>query len=532
MKGLLRYNVAWPILAGSFLLLCGCMKAGPDYVRPEIAVSSQWLEAKDERVQSAPAQCHAWWEAFGDPVLNQIIERAYHENLTLKIAGIRVLEARAQLGIAVGEIYPQTQQVDGALTFNRTGDRSSQAARGQAGGTQLSYWQDAVHLSAAWEVDFWGKFRRAIESADAGLRASVADYDSALVSLTADAAAAYIQLRTLQRRIDIARQNIATQKESLQIAEARFRAGATSERDVAQARTVLFNTQATLPTLEGQLQQAKNVLSVLLGAPPSESLSQTLQGAGEIPVPPMQVAVGIPADLLRRRPDVRSAELRAMAQSAQIGVAKAELLPAFTLTGSIGFVSNTLGSFALSDIARSSALTAATGPSFRWDILNYGRITNNVRLQDARFQELLISYQNTVLQAQQEVEDSLAGFLRAQENTEYLARSAEAAKRSLDLATVQYQQGSTDFTTVLTSQQSLLTAQDSLASALGSISSNLVGVYRALGGGWEIREGQDLVSPDIKQTMAKRTHWGKLLSPTVYMPRDGGSESPIPPPDW
>ena len=164
--------------------------------------------------------------------------------------------------------------------------------------------------------------------------------------------------------------------------------------------------------------------------------------------------------------------------------------------------------------------------------MNYGRITNNVRLQDARFQELLISYQNTMLQAQQEVEDSLAGFLRAQENTEYLAQSAEAAKRSLDLATIQYQQGSTDFTTVLTSQQSLLTAQDSLASALGSISSNLVGVYRALGGGWEIREGQDLVSPDIKQAMAKRTHWGKLLSPAVYMPRDGRSESPIPPPDW
>ena len=350
------------------------------------------------------------------------------------------------------------------------------------------------------------------------------------MSLTADAASAYVQIRTLQKRLDIARQNIETQKESLQIAEVKYKGGLTTERDVEQAKTVLFNTQSTVPTLELQLRQEKNALSVLLGLPPG-NLEDLLLGASDIPAPPPQVAVGIPADLLRRRPDVRSAELQAAAQCAQIGVAKAELFPAFSLTGTFGFLSTDVSTFKLSDMADWRSRVSSVGPSFQWNILNYGRITNKVRLQDARFQELLVGYQNTVLQAQREVENSLAGFLRTQENAEFLAQTASAAKRSLDLAVLQYRAGSADFTTVLAAQQSLLTAQDSFASAMGSISVNLVGLYRALGGGWQIREGQDVVSPEVRELMAKRTNWGNLLSPSVYLPPPG-PEPTLRRPDW
>lgn len=351
------------------------------------------------------------------------------------------------------------------------------------------------------------------------------------MSLTADAANLYIRIKTLDRRLEIARRNVEAQTEALQIAEARFKGGTTTQRDVEQAKTVLFNTQSTIPTLEAQVRQAQNGLSVLLALPPGER-EPVWEGTPGIPAPPPQVAVGIPADLLRRRPDVRSAELLAMAQSSRIGVAKADLLPAFSLTGSFGFLSTDIGSFKLSDMFSWKARTGSMGPSVQWDILNYGRITNNVRVEDARFQELLIAYQNIVLRAQQEVEDFLAGYLRAQENAEWLAQSADAAKRSLDLAFIQYQQGITDFTTVLAAQQALLTAQDSFANALGSIGGNLVELYRALGGGWQVREGQEFVSPEIREVMARRTNWGKLLSTAADSVPDPEPESPVRTPDW
>jgi NodT family efflux transporter outer membrane factor (OMF) lipoprotein len=528
------------------ILPAGCTKVGPNYVRPETSVSPNWLDAQDARLETYSAQYGAWWEVFNDPILNRLIERAYHDNLSLKIAGVRVLEARAQLGITVGFLYPQTQQASGSVTYNRipsagglgSGSTSgvsntsgSSSSTGSGSSSSFSYWRDQIGLDVAWEIDFWGRFRRAIESDEANLLSFVADYDSTLVTLIGDVAGYYIQIRTLEKRLEIAWQNLDIQRESLKIAETRLAGGVSTERDVEQARTLLFNTQAAIPTLEAQLQQAKNALSVLLGLPPG-NLTGILAGASGIPAPPPTAAVGIPADLLRRRPDVRSAELQAVAQSAQIGVAKAELFPAFSLNGSFGFTSTDAGRSDLSDMFRRRSRFVSTGPAFQWNILNYGRITNNVRLQDARFQELLISYQNTVLQAQQEVENYLAGFLRAQENADSLSQSAQAARRSLDLAVVQYQQGSTDFTTVLTAQQALLTAQDSFATALGAISGNLIGVYRALGGGWEIRVGDDIISPEIKEVMERRTNWGKLLAPAAYMPPASELEATIRAPDW
>jgi NodT family efflux transporter outer membrane factor (OMF) lipoprotein len=504
-----REGKFYPILLIIVPLLFGCAKVGPDFHRPDVMVSTNWMEAGDERVKNESADYRNWWRVFNDSVLDRLIDRAYQENLSIRIAGVRVLEARAQLGIALGGLYPQTQQASGSVQYNRPS---------AAGAFPLSeYYQSQIGANAGWELDFWGKFRRAIESADASWLATVADYDNSLVSLTADVANSYITIRTLEKRIEIAHQNVETQKESLKIAEARFKYGTVTQLDVEQARTVLESTLSAIPSLEAQLRQTENALSVLLGLPPSD-LSDYLKGASEIPVSPPQVVVGIPADLLRRRPDVRSAEFQAAAQSAQIGVAKADLYPAFSLTGNFSFLATDIGKSKLGDIFKWSSRDIQTGPVFQWNIFNYGRITNNVRVQDARFQELLITYQNVVLKAQQEVGDNLIAFLRAQERARFLARSTASAKKALGLAVLQYRQGIKDFTTVLIAQQSLLNEQDNLATTLGNISSNLVGVYRALGGGWEIREGKELVPPGVREEMAKRTDWGGLLTPASNNP--------------
>jgi NodT family efflux transporter outer membrane factor (OMF) lipoprotein len=497
----------------------GCAMVGPDYMRPPVKMEQTWQDTGDKRVQTQPANYKDWWQAFKDPALNKLIDTAYRENLTLRIAGVRVIEARAQLGIAIGDFYPQTQQGAGSLTRTRISERDPTATPS----TQFTFNQVQAGLNAGWELDFWGKFRRGIQSADASLQATMADYDNGLVSLTGDVATIYITIRTLEKRLGIARQNVQIQTESLQIAQARFQGGTTSQRDEEQAKTILANTQATIPTLESQLRQAQNALSVLLGMPPGD-LADWLTGKSEIPAPPPQVAVGIPADLLRRRPDIRSAELRALAQCSLIGVAKADLYPAFSLTGTVGFTASDVATFYLGDIFQWRSRAASFGPSFSWNLFNYGRITNQVRVQDARFQESLIAYQNSVLKAQQELEDNLVGFLKAQERARFLSDSVTAAMRSLELAVLQYREGMTDFTTVLTAQQSLLSEQDSLATTLGDISRNLVGVYRALGGGWEIREGQDFVPAETKEAMARRTNWGRLLAPAAVAlpPEDQG----------
>jgi NodT family efflux transporter outer membrane factor (OMF) lipoprotein len=517
------------------MLALGCAMVGPDYVRPPVQVEQTWLDTGDKRVQVAPAEYKDWWQAFKDPALNQLIDTAYRENLTLRIAGVRVLGARAQLGIVTGQLYPQSQQATGSLQKERISPggvvSGSPQSSSSFGGMSLASAQ--IGLTASWEIDFWGKFRRAIQSADASLQATIADYDNVLVSLTADVASNYIVMRTLEKRLAIAIENVRIQTESLQIAQARFTGGTTSERDVEQAKTILANTQATIPTLEGQVRQTKNALSVLMGLPPHD-LANLFKGKAVIPAPPPQVAVGIPADLIRRRPDIRAAELRAAAQCDQIGVAKAQLFPAFSLTGTFGPQATDVGRATLADMFNWRNRAGSMGPTVQWNILNYGQITNNVRFQDAQFQELLITYQNTVLKAQQEVEDNLVAFLKAQERAHFLSESTTAAMRSLELAVIQYREGITDFTTVLTAQQALLTEQDSLASTLGDISRSLVGVYRALGGGWEIREGQDFVPAEIRQTMAERTNWGRLLAPAAVAPAAAPEAHPrlIRAPDW
>ncbi|MDX2478775.1 MAG: efflux transporter outer membrane subunit [Desulfuromusa sp.] len=515
------------------LLMSGCIKVGPDYTTPPAPVADSWLEPDNQQLTITSDHHEDWWTVFNDPVLNKFIEDAYQQNLSLQIAGLRILESRAQLGIATGNLYPQQQQFfAGASAIG-----GSSNAANSAGG-DLRYEDLSSSMDAAWELDFWGKFRRGVESADAQFLAAIADYDDVMVTLTADVARAYILMRTNEERIVLADESVAIQERSLEIAENRFQGGLVTELDVYQARSLLNNTRATIPRLELGYHQAMNALSVLLGQPPSDltAILTSSEDVTGIPKVPAKVAVGVPADLLRRRPDVRRAELQTAAQSSLIGVAKADLLPHFTLIGSIGLQASESsltdkGGSHFSDLFSSDSLTYFAGPSLTWDLFNYGRIKNQVRVQDARFQQLLVNYQNTVLRAAQETEDAMIGFLKKQQESLYLADAVKASQRSVDISVLQYGEGLTDYQRVLDAQRGLSVDQDAWASVQGSVVLNLVGMYKALGGGWQAR-GDQFVKPETQRVMAERTDWGGLLEETEGEPIKSSDDSDWRWPDW
>ena len=521
---------------GFVIPLCcaGCL-VGPDFSAPSAPVAEKWLEANNPSVDTRNQEYRDWWSVFRDPVLNRLIEIAYNQNLTLVSAGARVLQARAELGVAIGEFYPQVQQGNGSVTYIRPSHADT---------TQFpvnvarNFWRDSLGLTVNWELDFWGRFRRAIESADAAYLASIANYDYVLASLLGDVATTYIGIRTLQTQIQIAEENIVKQKKALAIAEAKYHGGTATKLDVYQAQNVLGQTESTIPQLTIQLNQGFNALAVLLGMPP-QPMDPLLRGSSGIPVPPKTVAVGIPADLVRRRPDIRAAELAAMAQSAQIGFAEANLYPAFSLTGTFGTSASNIGRGKLKRVFEGSGITFAFGPSFRWNILNYGQITNQVRVEDAALQTLLVDYQNAVLQAQQQVENGLTSFLQGREQVDYLRESVAAANAALGIALLQYNLGTRDFTTVLTTEQNLYTAQNDLAMAEGGVSAGLASVYRALGGGWQIRADDEFVPAATAEEMRHRTNWGELLPPpgtpqppTPALPTPADVSPNSRPPEW
>lgn len=493
-------------------LFAACTTLGPDFETPDAEVADEWIDIEDPKLKSDSAEYAQWWTAFNDPILDSLITSAYEQNLTLQIVGLRVIEARAQLGIAKGNLYPQVQQARGGATYNTFSENSANTV-----GVDLDYWDFDAGFDAAWELDFWGKFKRGIESADASLLANMADYDDFLVSLLAEVANAYVIIRTFENRIQLAEDNVTLQKRSLKITEVRFQNGATTELDVQQAKTLLRNTQSTIPQLETGYRQAKHALSTLLGKPPSE-LNNILAGANDIPVALSEVAIGIPAELLRRRPDIRRAELETASQSALIGVAKADLYPSFSLFGSLGLRSSSgtnttrSGKDGAEELFQSDSIVFFGGPAFTWNIFNYGRIKNQVRVQDARFQQLIVNYQDTVLRAAREVEDAMIGFLRAQETEVLLSDSVDAAARSVELALLQYRDGVTDYQRVIDTQTSLVNQQDIWTQSRGDIATNLIAMYKALGGGWQIRENNDYVTDETKDTMRKRTDWGKILA--------------------
>ena len=500
------------VMVGMMLWLGGCAMVGPDYVKPTPPEPDKWLEGSDPKIESKEAEFSEWWSIFNDPVLNDLVQAAYQQNLPLQIAGLRIYEARAQLGIAFGFQYPQTQQGLGSASLNQASKNAPNVA---AADRYFSAYD--IGLDAAWELDVWGKFRRAVQASVAGLEASIADYDDILVSLTSEVARTFIVLRTSEERLEVARENVKIQKRSLEIAEVRFKAGAVTELDVTQARSLLRSTEATIPGFETDIRQAKNALAILLGKLPGD-VDAMLGGPGLIPEVPAEVAVGIPTELLRRRPDIRFAERRLAAQSAQIGFAKADLFPHFSLFGTLGFqtgdyTDSRSNNSKISDLFHKDSIAYSAGAGFNWDLFNYGRISNNVRVEDARFQELAVNYEDTVLRAAQEVEDAMVGFLNSQDAVTFLADAVKASKRSVDLSMIQYREGLTDYQRVLDTQRFLSDQQDQLVFTTGSVDLNLVAMYKALGGGWEIRAGQDFIPASYKEEMENRTNWGNMLSP-------------------
>lgn len=502
------------------LAVAGCMTLGPDFVRPTAPpLPQQWMAAEDPRVKQEPSDHREWWKAFNDPVLDRLIEEAYQQSLTLQAAGLRVLEARAQLGIAIGNLYPQVQQVFGQATYTRASEN-----RGDLPSGDRTFADYAAGFNVAWELDFWGRFRRLVESADATMLATVAQYDDVLVSLTADVATAYLTIRTFEERLRIAEENVKAQEAALRLARSRFRAGATTELDVQQAASLLLNTRATIPQLIISRQQALQALGVLLGRPAADLVAGL--GQGGIPSVPSTVAVGIPADLLRRRPDVQLAELQAAAQSPQIGVARSDMFPRISLLGSIGLRTVTAGGISVGDFFDIGSIEILAGPTLTWDIFNYGRLKDNVRVQDARLQQLLVAYQDTVLRAAQEVESNLISFLQGQDAAGLLAEAVTASARSVRLALRQYRAGTADFQRVIDAQRVLLDQEDRLVVVRGSVVTSLVGVYRALGGGWQLREGKPILPEPVLQQMRERTDWGELIPPKTPPPEPMPTPAP------
>ncbi len=500
------------VLRSVLLLLGGSACAvGPKFVKPEVALNAQWTEKDDPRVAAPSAVDDAWWRAFNDPALDQLIELAYRQNLPLQIAGLRILEARAQLGIAIGEQFPKNF---GPIA-NATG-AGIHGPQQDGGRLNLLLGGYMVGFDAAWEPDFWGKQRRGVQAAKATFLATVAAYHDAIVSLSAEIARTYFVIRTYEHLIALARENVTVQEDAQRIAEARFKAGATSELDVAQALNLLESTRASIPELQISLQQAQHALCTLVQRPPGCASSLVPQAQG-LPAVPAQIAVSVPAELLRRRPDIRAAELMAIAQCDRIGVATAELFPSLQLSGLIGTrtvatsgapagVSSLLGIFGL------GSLIYSLGANLFWPILHYPQIFDNIRVQDARFQQSLMDYQQTVLRAVQEVEDGIAGFLRTRDAAAFEERAVAAAETAVKLSLAQYREGAVDFQRVLDAQRSLLLSENRLASTQSSAATGLVALYKALGGGWQLRERDPIVPDAVRAEMQKRTHWGSYFS--------------------
>jgi len=458
-------------------------KVGPNYQTPGAPVAENWIDFRDRRIHNDPNIHWAWWRVFNDPILDNLVHTAHQQNLSLREAGFRIQEARARRAIAVGNLFPQFQEAYGSYQRRQVSLETGIAAGGGGGGIGIPRAFDIWTLGGqmAWELDFWGRFRRAVEQADAELDASVENYDDVLVILLGDVADAYVDIRTAEQRLEFARSNVRYQTGSLNIARTKEEEGVASRLDVAQAVTNVAQTEAIIPQLEIQLRAAQNRLCVLMGIPPQD-LNLLLSGRRGIPRTPLEVSIGVPADLLRRRPDIRRAEREVAAQSARIGIAESELYPAFTITGNIFVQANQF-----SDLFRSSAVGGNVGPGFNWNILNYGRLRNAVRVEEARFMAEVAQYQQTVLNANREAEDAIVTFLQAQDESRILREGVRAAIESRDLTNELYQGGRADFGRVFFAEYFLVLQQDALAQAEGRIASGLVNLYRALGGGWEIR---------------------------------------------
>ncbi|MBI1853255.1 MAG: efflux transporter outer membrane subunit [Planctomycetes bacterium] len=470
----------FPALA---LLLAGCA-VGPNYTQPEVATPVAFAEAPAAAVSSEPPDLSRWWSVFGDAELDSLVERALSANLDLRIAGARLREARALRGVAAADRWPE---LDASGSYSRT-RRSENAFTGNSSsgpssnsGFSSTRENDLYQLGfdASWEVDLFGHVQRSVEAADADLGAAEWDRRDVLVSVLAEVARNYVELRGAQRELAITRENVRAQSDTLDLTRSRFDAGLATDLDVARARAQVATTTSQIPTFETTMKAAAHRLAVLLGQEPN-ALAAELGGNAPVPTPPARVPVGLPADLLRRRPDVRRAEREVAAATARIGMATADLYPRFSLTGSLG-VSSVDGATLFDE----KSVFSSIGPSFTWPIFAGGRIRQGIAVQDARTDQALARYGAAVLGALEDVENALVAWSHEQTRRASLDEAVTANRRAADLAMQLHQNGLVDFLNVLQAQQALFVSESQLVESDTAVASRLVALYKALGGGWE-----------------------------------------------
>lgn len=472
-----------PLALGS---VSSCQAVGPDYEPPNLELPDSWRQAALAGLEEGEAGLETWWQVFDDEVLDALMERARAGNLSLEVAAARIRETRALRRVVAADQVPSVDATGSATRLRQSAARFPV----DTGALPLNLTNTVytVGLEASWELDVWGRVRRNVEAAQAEAQAADEDYRDVLVLLYAEVALAYMDLRTLQQRIDYAEQNVDAQEETLELVGHRYEAELVPELDVRQAELNSYRTKSALPSLRAAAFEVVHRLAVLLGEPPA-ALYDLLEGEGGVPEPTAPSLASLPTDLLRQRPDVRAAERALAAQTARIGVATAELYPQFSLSGSFGWQSRDAG-----DLFESGAQTWGFGIPFRWNLFDRDRVHANIEAQEARAEALQASYELTVLNALAEVESALAAYGEQRERTAMLTGGVEAALKSVELVRTLYKSGLTDFQNVLDSERSLFQEQDRLAESRGLEASSLVALYRALGGGWV--PGDPLAAPE------------------------------------
>jgi outer membrane protein, multidrug efflux system len=466
-----KYSAAWTMM----ILLAGC-SVGPNYKRPEIAVPASWNEAQQSSFDTGPAPLTDWWTEFNDPLLNTLVQRAVQSNLDIRLAEARIRESRALRAVTAADAWPG---LEAAGSYRRS--RSSENAFVSGGGGDAFLGGDLFRtgFDASWEVDIFGGVRRRVEAADANVAASLEERRNALVTLLGDVARNYIELRGFQRRLAVARSNLQAQQETLDLTKVRFEAGLSSDFEVAQSEGQVNTTAAQIPALESALKGSVHRLDVLLGQQPG-ALWARLSSEAPVPALPPQAHVGLPAELLRRRPDIRRAERVLAAATAQVGAATADLYPRFSLTGSFGFQSINAG-----DLISSPSRFWSIGPTILWPVFDAGRIRANIAVRDAQQEQALTLYEKTVLTAFEDVENSLVNYAKEQTRYRALMDAVAANRRAVQMANELYTRGLVDFLNVLETQRSLYASESELAQSETVMASNLVALYKALGGGWQ-----------------------------------------------
>ena len=465
-----------PVSLALALAMClgtvtGCL-VGPDYQPPQMQVPAAWSGPSSAPPTPVEIQdlVH-WWITFNDPVLTSLVDRAAASNLDLKLAEARIRQARAARGIAVAGLGP-TVNASGDVVRSRTAVTTGNRTQGNISNLYQT------GLDSAWELDIFGGTRRSIEAADADLQGTVEDRRDVLVTLTAEVALNYIDLRSFQQRIDIARKNLRAQQHTAELTRQRFEAGFVGRLDVANADAQVATTASVIPLLESSARQAIYSLGILLGREPA-ALLEELAPAAAIPAAPPEVPAGVPADMLRRRPDIRRAEAQIHAATARIGVATADLFPKFALSGAAGFRSNQFSSW-VDWVNRFWSV----GPSVSWQVFASGAINSNIKYQEALQEQTVFAYQQTVLTALQDVENALIASAKEADHLKALTAAVTANRQAVELSTLLYTQGQVDFLNVLNAQRSLFVSEDAMVQSTGTVSTNLVALYKALGGGW------------------------------------------------